>query len=455
MGLGLDAPEAPGLDSPKGTLVRRRGHRGRSQAHSPGLPRLGHRDFGCRGHWAHLWRAALASHVEEGPPYGPLRPADGNGLALAEGFQSRVIGTSGTPVIGTVASAAYVWHDFPDGGAVFPAPDGGWVYASNSEVPFAGGVGAVRFDAGGNVVDAYRLLAGTSQNCAGGPTPWGTWLSCEEHPWGFVWELDPFAPLPEIAPVSQDPDEAFVRTALGRFQHEAAAVDPDSDTPAIYLTEDRSDGLFYRFVPDSTPADRTQPWDLGAGRLEAADVEDLAALFGGGSSPVRWHEVPDPQAFEGQDNPTRHQDYGEGEPTVFDGGEGTWFADGIVYFTTKGDDRVWAYDTVASAIELVYQPPGVLDGVDNVFVSGESGEIFVAEDHQSGDPIDIVVIMPDRTPARLLRAEGPFHSGSELAGPALIFSPDDPDGFGRFYFSSQRAFGRGATYEVRGPFHRT
>lgn len=401
-----------------------------------------------------LWRSALAGHVEDHGPYGKLQEPDRNGIRLPEGFESREIARSGVPLAGSAAAAPYVWHDFPDGGAVFPADDGGWVYVSNSEVPFGGGVGAVRFDAEGSIHSAYRLLAGTSQNCAGGPTPWGTWLSCEEHPWGFTWEVDPFAPLPEVAVASQEVNGDGVRPALGRFQHEAAAVDPDSRTPAVYLTEDQSDGLFYRFVPDSIPSGPSEAWDLENGVLQAAEVRNLDTVLQGGRSPVEWHRVPEPEPFEGPDTPTRHQDYGDGvTPTVFDGGEGTWFDDGIVYFTTKGDNRVWAYDTRSSTIGLLYAEDDPLNGVDNIFVSGGSGEIFVAEDHQNPDQNLDIVIIADGQVARLLQVTGPQHEASELAGPILFFPPEDPDGFGRFYFSSQRAYGRGATYEVRGPFN--
>ncbi|HEX5097398.1 MAG TPA: translocation protein TolB, partial [Acidimicrobiia bacterium] len=88
-------------------------------------------------------------------PYGDLNPPDANGLMLPNGFRSRVVGTSGEVVTGT----NYTWHVFPDGGATFAMPDGGWVYASNSEIPggTAGGVGALRFDAGGQIVDAYPI----------------------------------------------------------------------------------------------------------------------------------------------------------------------------------------------------------------------------------------------------------------------------------------------------------
>ena len=105
---------------------------------------------------------------------GPLGPADANGLMLPEGFTSRVIARSGEE---PVPGAGYIWHDSPDGGAVFPVDDGGWVYTSNSEIfqpRGLAGAGALRFDDGGNLISAYSILQNTSANCAGGSTPWGT-----------------------------------------------------------------------------------------------------------------------------------------------------------------------------------------------------------------------------------------------------------------------------------------
>jgi uncharacterized protein len=359
-----------------------------------------------------VWRQAVTSSSARtgAGPYGPLGPPDDNGLMLPKGFSSRVIATSGLPVLPSL----YVWHTFPDGGATFRTKDNGWIYVSNSEVPEAlGGAGAIRFDRSGEIADAYPILEGTSGNCAGGPTPWGTWLSCEEHETGRVWECDP-----------SGAKDAVVHDGMGLFTHEAAAVDPIQKV--VYLTEDEPDGCLYRFRPKAYPK-------LDTGTLEVAEVRS-------GGKTV-WHKVPDASAAS---TPTRQQ---VPKATTFDGGEGTWYDLGIVYFTTKGDDRVWTYDTRRSLMSVLYDPKKLksppLSGVDNVMVSKRSGDVFIAED---GGDLDIVMITPGRYVARFLKLTGAAHSGSEITGPAL-----DPSGK-RLYFSSQRGNGRGMTFEVSGPF---
>ena len=184
-----------------------------------------------------LLREALAAPARAGvSPYGALGPPDANGLMLPPGFSSREIARGLSQVAG------YPWPVFPDGQATFPTADGGWILVTNSEslAPTGAGTSAIRFGPNGEVASAYRILAGTNLNCAGGGTPWGTWLSCEEHDGGLVWECDPAGKLPALA-----------RPALGVFNHEATATDPVGRQ--VYLTEDKADGGFYRFTPVAYP----------------------------------------------------------------------------------------------------------------------------------------------------------------------------------------------------------
>jgi secreted PhoX family phosphatase len=349
---------------------------------------------------------------------GPLQDPDENGLRLPVGFTSRVIARSGMEV----GSSGYVWHNAPDGGGVLTTGDGGWVYVSNSESPstLTGGAGAVRFSSSGDVVDAYQILSGTNLNCAGGLTPWGTWLSCEETLTGRVWECDPLG--------QGDP---VVRPAMGVFKHEAATVDGTSQH--AYLTEDVGDGRLYRFVYSA-------PEDLSAGELQVAKVID-----GGPEGLVEWHTVPDPSA---QTTPTRLQ---VAASTPFAGGEGIWYQDNVVYFATKGDNRVWTYATDTSMLTILYDAATsstpILTGVDNLVVS-PAGDVVVGED---GGDMQVVAISAGGPIVPLVQVTG--QDLSEVTGPA--FGPS----LQRLYFSSQRGtegldiFGMsGVTYEVSGPF---
>ncbi|MGA5064649.1 alkaline phosphatase PhoX [Streptomyces exfoliatus] len=358
--------------------------------------------------------AAYAAPAQPGAgPYGALGAANANGIQLPAGFTSRIIARSGQ----TVAGTSYTWHNAPDGGACF-ADGTGWIYVSNSEISSTGGASAVKFNSSGTVTSAYRILSNTNRNCAGGATPWNTWLSCEEVDTGYVYETDPWGV-----------NAAVRRPAMGRFNHEATAADPVRRV--IYLTEDKSDGCLYRFVPST--------W----GNLSAGTLQVLVAGTATSGS-FTWQNVPD---VDGSPTATRYQ---VSAAKKFNGGEGCHYANDTVWFTTKGDNRLWQLNLATSTYELAYDDSLVsgggapLTGVDNV-TGSSSGDLFVAED---GGNMEICVITPDDVVAPFLRITG--QSSSEICGPA--FSPDGK----RLYFSSQRgttgSSSGGITYEVTGPF---
>ena len=377
-----------------------------------------------------FWREALAAPVTEGRgPYGPLQSADPNGIMLPKGFSSRPIAMGGLPVAGT----DYVWHIFSDGQATYRTRDGGFILVSNSENPpdlgapspdSFGGASAIRFRPDGSIADAYRILGGTQVNCAGGATPWGTWLSCEEHSEGQVWECDP-----------RGKEEAVARPAMGVFEHEAVAVDPHGRR--VYLTEDNGAGGFYRFTPDNYP-------DLSSGKLAVARVRN--------DRTVEWVRVPDPSAAT---TPTREQVEGM---TRFDRGEGIWFDSGTVYLCTTNDSKIHTYNTKTRRMGVLYDatkfesPP--LTNVDNIMVS-RSGDLFVCEDTtNSDDPgLDIGLITPSRKIARFLKVTGSQHTGAGEARSEITGVVFDPTGE-RMFFSSQRGFLTGVIYEITGQFRK-
>jgi secreted PhoX family phosphatase len=249
-----------------------------------------------------------------------------------------------------------------------------------------------------------------------------------------VWECDPFG------------GPAVARPSLGLFKHEMAAVDPDRRH--LYLTEDQPDGLIYRYTPPPGV------WGSGAA-LDGGALEAMQLGEGGSTS---WLPVPGAAAPTG---PLRHAVPGA---TRFDGGEGAVYDQGRVFFSTKGDDRIWLHDIVAQTMEVLYDSATeiapALTGVDNVAISA-AHDLYVAED---GGNLEVCIITPERVVASVVRMTGGQH-GLETGTPipllsevtGLAFSPDG----NRLYFNSERGLGLaglpvgpgpGITYEVTGPF---
>ncbi|WP_406405524.1 PhoX family protein [Streptomyces sp. NBC_00879] len=368
--------------------------------------------------------AESAGHGHHEPGYGPLIPDPKKILALPAGFSYEIITHSGV----TKLDSGEFTPSNHDGTATFDGPRGVTLLVTNHElkgprsgwkypVPLAEGLVYDPAASGGcSVVEVHRSgevaqwvgIAGTSTNCAGGRTPWGTWLTCEEtedlagkngmtKDHGYVFEVDPYDRR-----VNRDPKPV---KAFGRYAHEAVVIDPKRGH--AYLTEDASgpNGLLYRWVPpegfrhgrghlrhladDAGVLQATKCYDSG-GRFvdDLSRATKIGTVYG-----VDWVDVPD---REGRTMPVRKQ-FADKDITRARKLEGMWWGDGGVYIVssyaraespgTAHDGQVWFYDpkrrTLTLRVLLGVNPDpskdGALDGPDNITVSPYGG-LVIAED---------------------------------------------------------------------------
>ncbi|MFJ3932754.1 alkaline phosphatase PhoX [Streptomyces sp. NPDC090029] len=430
------------------------------------------------GALAELFAGTAAARGHGG--YGPLVPDPEGLLDLPRGFRYRVLSREGRPL----RSGEGPVPSNHDGMAAFAGRGGGTVLVRNHEnrprsrVPVPriegltydpaaeGGCTTLVLDDRGAVVSERVAIAGTAVNCAGGPTPWRTWLTCEENEdkagtrgytkdHGFVFEVD-----------GTDPRRtgAVPLTAMGRFQHEAVAVDPH--TGVVYETEDafeRPFGLFYRFLPARPLGGRGSL--RAGGELQAMRVPGVADLSGIRETGARfdgvsWVPVPDSQARE---TPIRHQDFGRGGITHAQKLEGCYWGGRSVYFVSsfaRVDDgsagthfgQVWRYEPDRRRLTLVVafgpdtdvQLPG--ESPDNICLA-PSGGLMVCEDG-SGSQHVYGVTRRGEVYALARNAQNTGTPGDpewgEFAG--ACFSPDGETMYLNCYTP-------GTTFAVTGPWH--
>jgi secreted PhoX family phosphatase len=427
--------------------------------------------------------------------FGELVRDPHNILSLPQGFTYRAISHAGD-----LMDDGLMVPDKPDGMATFAGPSGLTLLVRNHEIeprqqgpfgedaellskidsgllydlgeecrPCIGGTSTLVYDTKRQqLVRQFLSLAGTIRNCAGGPTPRGTWITCEEatdvvgenlvddgpriicqkaHGYNFE--------VPATADIRLTP--AVPLTAMGRFRHEAVAEDPH--TGIVYQTEDVDDGLLYRFLPD-TPGELAkggQLQTLALVDLPSADTRNWAGqvtIVPGRRYAVRWVDIDN---VESPENDLRFRGFAAGAAR-FARGEGMWYSRGCIYFAcTNGGaaelGQLWKYTPGHAEGKLgESSDPGMLElfvesnnstllaNADNLTVA-PWGDLMVCED-RDGQEVRLVSVTPDGQ----CHIFAHNHVHTEFSG--ATFSPDGTTLFVNLMH-------KGMTLAITGPWPRS
>lgn len=424
--------------------------------------------------------------------FGPLLPDPNRILDLPKGFSYTIISR-----VGDRMDDGFFVPGQPDAMAAFAGADGKVILIRNHEIkyddlkkspfgpknellgklppeslydfgrgktPALGGTTTLLYDPTSRRIERqYLSLAGTENNCAGGPTPWGTWVTCEETMAHIDAEHEKDHGYAFEVPAVLDGKLAAPRPLrdMGRFRHEAVAVDPKSGV--VYQTEDILDGLFYRFIPN-------KPGDLHAGgRLQALVARDSKSLdtrnwsveqgglptapriAPGTKFAVAWIDLDDIQSPK---DDLRTRGFAKGA-AMFARAEGIWYGHDSLYFACTNGGRtqtgqIWRYQPSPAeetageeqrpgTLELFLEPndASLLENADNLTIS-RWGDLVICEDAPKEN--DLVCVTPRGEIHRFARNVA---DNSEFAG--AVFSPD-----GNTLFVNMQS--TGLTLAITGPW---